>query len=85
MARDPHAPVPVRPEAPGSPDSAGLPPTAPPPFVSLHTAVVLLAAAFCGLVMGGLMFLSEGSVPKAVATGLATAGAGTVALHKLIG
>lgn len=38
-----------------------------------------------GVVMGGLMFLSEKSVLKAVATGLTTAAVSTPVLHKLIG
>jgi hypothetical protein len=37
------------------------------------------------VVMGGLMFLSEKSVPKAVATGLTTAAVSTPVLHRLIG
>lgn len=81
MARDQRSPIPAQPE-PSS--TAGLP-SASPPFLSLHTAVVLLTAAFFGVVMGGLMFLSEKSVPEAVATGLATTGVSTMALRSLIG
>ena len=54
MARDPRSPIPVQPE-PFS--TAGLP-SASPPFLPLHTAVVLLTAAFFGVVMGGLMLPS---------------------------
>lgn len=83
MARVPQPPIPGQPEPPGAPGS-GLP-SATPPLLSLHTTVVMLTAVFFGIVMGGLMFLSEKSVPKAVATGLATAGIGIPVLHKLIG
>ncbi|AVV48008.1 hypothetical protein C6376_41410 [Streptomyces sp. P3] len=62
-----------------------MPSAASPPFVSLHTTVVMLTAAFFGVAMGGLMFLSEKSVPKAVATGLTTAAVSTPVLHRLIG
>ncbi|MFF0204409.1 hypothetical protein [Streptomyces sp. NPDC005017] len=46
---------------------------------------MFLAAGFIGLVMGGLMFFHEKSVPAAVATGPLTFGASVPALHKLIG
>ncbi|MFE2521902.1 hypothetical protein [Streptomyces mirabilis] len=83
MARDSHSPIHAQPEPPSQP-STGLP-SAAPPFLSLHTTVVLLVAAFFGVVMGGLPFLSEKSVPKAVAAGLTTATVSTPVLHKLIG
>ncbi|MGW2331628.1 hypothetical protein ACWC5C_38585 [Streptomyces sp. NPDC001700] len=83
MARDPRSPIPARPEPP-SPPNTGLP-SETPPLLSLHATVVLLVAAFFGVIMGGLMFLSEKSVPKAVATGLGTSGFIVPVLHKLIG
>ncbi|GGY12964.1 hypothetical protein [Streptomyces xanthochromogenes] len=36
------------------------------PLLSVHAAVVFLAAVIIGLVMGGLMFLHDKSVPAAV-------------------
>ncbi|MET8102259.1 hypothetical protein ABZV29_38415 [Streptomyces sp. NPDC005236] len=53
--------------------------------MSIHAAVVFLTAVVIGLIMGGLMFLSDKSVPTAVATGLGAAGVGVPVLHKLIG
>ncbi|MFJ8351527.1 hypothetical protein ACIQ9J_35270 [Streptomyces sp. NPDC094153] len=47
--------------------------------------MVFLTAGFIGVIMGGLMFLSEKSLPKAVGTGLAAAGVSVPVLHKLIG
>ncbi|MGW0552227.1 hypothetical protein [Streptomyces altiplanensis] len=55
------------------------------PLLSVHAAVVFLAAAVIGLVMGGLMFLHDKSVPAAVATSLVAAGGSIPVLHKLIG
>ncbi|WP_234388764.1 hypothetical protein [Streptomyces sp. AS58] len=51
----------------------------------MHTAVVFLAAGFIGVIMGGLIFLSERSIPKAVGAGLAAAGVSIPTLDKLIG
>ncbi|MFJ8275578.1 hypothetical protein ACIQ8G_35800 [Streptomyces sp. NPDC094154] len=84
MSRDPcpHSPVPARPEPPGPP-STGLP--SQDPLLSMHAAVVFLTAVIIGLVMGGLMFLHEKSVPSAVATGLGCCGISVPVLHKLIG
>ncbi|MFI1726473.1 hypothetical protein [Streptomyces sp. NPDC020489] len=63
--------------------SAGMPSEA--PLLSVHAAVVFLAAVIIGLVMGGLMFLHDKSMPAAVATGLVAAGGSVPVLHKLIG
>src|SRR5437763_1702934 len=63
MSRDPHSPVPARSEPPSTP-STGLPSEA--PLLSVHAAVVFLAAVIIGLIMGGLMFLHEKSFPAAV-------------------
>ncbi len=84
MSRDPHphSPIPNRPEPPG-PARAGAPSET--PLLSVHAAVVFLAAVIIGLVMGGLMFLHDKSVPAAVATGLLAAGGSVPVLHKLIG
>ncbi|MGW2900749.1 hypothetical protein ACWDAO_40815 [Streptomyces sp. NPDC001212] len=84
MSRDPHphSPIPARPEPPG-PAGAGTP--AETPLLSVHAAVVFLAAVIIGLVMGGLMFLHNKSVPAAVAAGLVAAGGRVPVLHKLIG
>ncbi|MFD8257295.1 hypothetical protein [Streptomyces werraensis] len=80
MPRDPHphSPIPARPEPP-----AGMPSEA--PLLSVHAAVVFLAAVIIGLVMGHLMFLHDKSVPTAVAAGLVAAGGSLPVLHKLIG
>ncbi|MFI6567072.1 hypothetical protein [Streptomyces sp. NPDC050534] len=51
----------------------------------MHAAVVFLAAGFIGFTMGGLVFLSEKSLPKAVAAGLASFGLSVPVLHQLIG
>ncbi|MCL3998804.1 hypothetical protein [Streptomyces lavenduligriseus] len=84
MSRDtyPHSPIPARPEPPG-PASAATP--SEPPLLSVHAAVVFLAAVIIGLGMGGLMFLHNKSVPTAVAAGLVAAGGSVPVLHKLIG
>jgi hypothetical protein len=54
-------------------------------YSAADPAVVFLAAVIIGLVMGGLMFLHDKSVPAAVATGLVAAGGSVPVLHKLIG
>ncbi len=84
MSRDPrpHSPIPARPEPPG-PASARKPSET--PLLSVHAAVVFLTAAIIGLVMGGLVFLHDKSVPTAVTAGLLTAGGSVPVLHKLIG
>ncbi|MGW4199444.1 hypothetical protein [Streptomyces sp. NPDC004726] len=70
------APGPSTPVIPPQPDPAS--------FVSVHTALVLLAAAFIGLIVGGLTFLSGGPVAGAVLAGLTGAGAGVPVLRTLI-
>ena len=54
-------------------------------FLPLHTAVVLLAALFVGLVVGGLTFFTGVPVAGAVLAGLAGAGSSVSALRGLIG
>ena len=56
----------------------------PAPFFTVHTALVLLAAAFIGSVMGGLTFLSGGPVASAVLAGLIGFGASIPVLRSLI-
>ncbi|MGW4440802.1 hypothetical protein ACWELO_34650 [Streptomyces sp. NPDC004596] len=51
-----------------------LTPQGPAPFLTIHTAVVLLIAVVIGLVVGGLTFLSGGAVAAAVPAGLTAAG-----------
>ncbi len=55
------------------------------PLLNTHAALVLTAASIIVLIMGGLTYLSTGNTAAAVLTGLMSGGAGTVALHKLIG
>ncbi|WP_405914493.1 hypothetical protein [Streptomyces sp. NBC_00728] len=84
MSRDPHphSPVPAPPEPSGPPSTERPSET---PLLSVHAAVVFLAGFIIGLVMGGLMFLHDKSVPVAVATGVGAAGGSVPVLHKLIG
>lgn len=51
----------------------------------MPAAVVFLTAVVIGLVMGGLMFLRDRSVPAAIATGLGCCGLSIPVLHQLIG
>ncbi|MFE4625772.1 hypothetical protein [Streptomyces mirabilis] len=83
MSRDLQSPVPARPKPPGPPSTV-LPSEAP-PLLSVHAAVAFIAAGFIGFIMGGLVFLSEKSVPKAVAAGLGSFGLSVPVLHKMIG
>ncbi|TXL91849.1 hypothetical protein EW053_06060 [Streptomyces sp. IB2014 016-6] len=55
-----------------------------PPFISMHTAIVLLAAIFIGLVVGGLTYLSDLSSPGAVLAGLGAGGFSVPTLRSLI-
>ncbi|MEU6680297.1 hypothetical protein [Streptomyces sp. NPDC046925] len=67
---------------PQNPQQSG--PSGPEPFLSLHTAVVLLAAVVIGLVLGGLTWLTQVSAAAAVLAGLAGAGVSIPVLHSLI-
>ncbi|MER6539557.1 hypothetical protein ABT215_38415 [Streptomyces sp900105755] len=60
-------------------------PQGPAPFLTIHTAVVLLIAVVIGLVVGGLTFLSGGAVAAAVLAGLTAAGVSVPVLRSLIG
>ncbi|MFJ4633719.1 hypothetical protein [Streptomyces sp. NPDC088847] len=67
---------PARTTRPGPPE--------PHPFMTLHTAVVLLTAVIIGLVVGGLSYLSGTPLAGAVLTGLLSAGGSVPVLHHLI-
>jgi hypothetical protein len=60
-------------------------PQGPAPFLTIHTAVVLLIAVVIGLIAGGLTFLSGGAVAAAVLAGLTAAGVSIPVLRTLIG
>lgn len=64
--------------------SSPVPPPPEPPFISVHTAIVLLAAVLIGLIVGGLTFLSDFSSPGAVLAGLGATGVSVPALRSLI-
>lgn len=68
-----------------SPTSTPTPPGQPGPFVTVRTAIILLSAAFIGLVVGGLTFLGGEPAATAVLAGLTGAGGSVLGLHKLIG
>ncbi|KIZ15647.1 hypothetical protein [Streptomyces natalensis] len=57
----------------------------PPPFLTMHTAIILLAAILIGLIAGTLTFLSGTLVPAAVLAGLTAAGLSIPVLRSLIG
>ncbi|MCX4524513.1 MULTISPECIES: hypothetical protein [unclassified Streptomyces] len=60
------------------------PPGTDPPFLSLHTAVVLVIAVLIGLVVGGLTFLGGFHPALAVLAGLGATGAAVPVLRSLI-
>lgn len=57
----------------------------PAPFMTMHTAIILLAAVIIGLIAGILTFLSGTLVPAAVLAGLSTSGLSIPVLRSLIG
>ncbi|MFE6833819.1 hypothetical protein ACFVFI_03105 [Streptomyces sp. NPDC057705] len=59
-------------------------PTDPEPFLSLHTAVVLLAAVLTGLTAGGLTYLGGSGAALGVLAGLTAAGGAVPVLRTLI-
>ncbi|ANH93502.1 MULTISPECIES: hypothetical protein [unclassified Streptomyces] len=69
-----------------TPQPAGSSPQEPPapPFLSLHTTVVLLAAVVIGLVMGFLTARTGAPVAAAVIAGLTSSGASVPVLRGLI-
>lgn len=64
--------------------SSPTPPPPEPPFISLHTTVVLLTAIVIGLIVGGLTFLSQFSAAGAVLAGLTASGLSLPVLRSLI-
>ncbi|MFJ8694441.1 hypothetical protein [Streptomyces roseolilacinus] len=56
-----------------------------PPFLSLHTAVVLLTAFVIGITVGCLTALTQVPVAGAVLAGLTASGSSVPALRSLIG
>ncbi|MFD7783713.1 hypothetical protein ACFV4Q_11550 [Streptomyces nojiriensis] len=54
------------------------------PFVTLHAAVVLIAATLIGLTAGGLTYLGGTGAALSVLAGLAAAGAAVPVLRGLI-
>ncbi|MFF3942644.1 hypothetical protein [Streptomyces phaeofaciens] len=60
-------------------------PAQPGPIVTQHTAIVLLAGGFIGLVVGCLTFLSGTPAAGAVLAGLLSAGGSVPVLRSLIG
>ncbi|MFG2295767.1 hypothetical protein [Streptomyces sp. NPDC048603] len=60
------------------------PPGGEPPFLSLHTAVVLLCALLAGAVTGGLTFLGGTGAALSVLGGLTAAGVSVPVLRGLI-
>ncbi|MFD7062232.1 hypothetical protein [Streptomyces sp. NPDC059906] len=61
------------------------PPGTPGPFLTLHTALVLLTAVVIGLVVGGLAWLSGSPVAGSVLVGLVSSGGSVPVLRSLIG
>ncbi|MCC3655847.1 MULTISPECIES: hypothetical protein [Streptomyces] len=64
--------------------SSPVPPPPEPPFITLHTAVVLLTAVLIGLIVGVLTFLSYFSASGAVLAGLGAVGLSVPVLRSLI-
>ncbi|MDF3141415.1 MULTISPECIES: hypothetical protein [unclassified Streptomyces] len=56
-----------------------------PPFLSLHTTVVLLTALVLGLVVGGLTVLAGAPLAGAALAGLSASGSMVPVLRSLIG
>lgn len=70
-------PAPISPNPPEPPQ--------PGPFITQHTAIILLTATVIGLVVGGLTFLSGTPAAGAVLAGLLSAGGSVPVLRTLIG
>ncbi|GGW39597.1 hypothetical protein [Streptomyces xantholiticus] len=66
------------PQQPASPGPAGE------PFLSTHTAVVLLTAAMIGFVIGGLTVFTGAPVAAAIIAGITSAGVCIPVLRALI-
>jgi hypothetical protein len=79
--RDVDPAIPISPsEPPDTHDVVGTPP----PFIALHTTVVLVVAILIALTIGGLTFLTTGSVPGAMLAGLTAGGTSVHRLRSLI-
>ncbi|WP_320068351.1 hypothetical protein [Micromonospora sp. RTGN7] len=57
----------------------------PKPLLTQRSALILMTAACCGVVVGVLTAMSEVSEPTAILAGLAAGGSATVGLNSLIG
>ncbi|WP_326655653.1 hypothetical protein [Streptomyces sp. NBC_01750] len=55
-----------------------------PPFLTVHTTVVILTALFIGCVVGGLTFLSGSPLAASVLAGLTGVGVSVPVLRSLI-
>ncbi|GGP77425.1 hypothetical protein GCM10010265_64670 [Streptomyces griseoincarnatus] len=64
--------------------SAPTPPQDSEPFLTLHAAVVLVAAFLIGSTVGGLTYLTGTLAPGAILAGLVSAGASIPVLRHLI-
>lgn len=73
----------MNPNSPVNPGSASS--SDEPPFLSLHTAVVLIAALIGGLIVGGLTILAGAPLAGAVLAGLSAFGSSVPMLRSLIG
>lgn len=60
-------------------------PSQPVPFITQHTAIILLAAFVIGLIIGSLTFLSGTSAAGSVLASLVSAGGSVPVLRSLIG
>jgi hypothetical protein len=67
------------------PPASNSPESNPRPLLPQRTVLVLLAAAFVGVIVGVLTFLSAGNVAASLLAGLTGFGASTLGLHTLIG
>ncbi|MEW1583458.1 hypothetical protein AB0407_36110 [Streptomyces microflavus] len=64
--------------------SPASPPPGPAPFLTVHTAIILLASVVIGLIVGGLTFVSTQAAAAAVLAGLTAAGVSIPVLRSLI-
>lgn len=70
--------APIRPPNPPEPSTQG-------PFMTQHTAIILLAAVVIGMFVGGLTFLNGTPAPGSVLAGLLSTGGSVPVLRTLIG
>ena len=57
----------------------------PRPLLTMHATVVLLTAAFIGMIVGVLSMYSTDNIAAALLAGLTSVGTSIPVLHKLIG